>query len=154
MSKREKGEGFTIIEVVLVLAIAALIFLMVFIAFPALQRSQRDTGRKNAVGTVISAVLDYSSVHRGSLPTTYNDLAGYVSELTEADYVVKVGSITADDTDVTVDSQGNGIDIIQVYTGGKCDVDDIELVDKGSARQYAVVTILETGDGTPYCQNG
>ena len=35
--------GFTIIEVVLVLAIAGLIFLMVFIALPVLQRSQRDT---------------------------------------------------------------------------------------------------------------
>ncbi|OYX35483.1 hypothetical protein B7Z00_05080, partial [Candidatus Saccharibacteria bacterium 32-50-10] len=37
MSKQElKQKGFTIIEVVLVLAIAALIFLMVFIALPAL----------------------------------------------------------------------------------------------------------------------
>ena len=33
-----KQEGFTIIEVMLVLAIAALIFLMVFVALPALQR--------------------------------------------------------------------------------------------------------------------
>lgn len=32
-------KGFTIIEVVLVLAIAGLIFLMVFLALPALQRS-------------------------------------------------------------------------------------------------------------------
>ena len=39
--------AFTIIEVVLVLAIAGLIFLMVFIALPALQRNQRDTQRKN-----------------------------------------------------------------------------------------------------------
>jgi prepilin-type N-terminal cleavage/methylation domain-containing protein len=39
----ENKKGFTIIEVVLVLAIAALIFLMVFSALPALQRNQRDT---------------------------------------------------------------------------------------------------------------
>ena len=32
-------KGFTIIEVVLVLAIAGLIFLMVFVALPALQRA-------------------------------------------------------------------------------------------------------------------
>ena len=44
--------GFTIIEVVLVLAIAGLIFLMVFIAFPALQRSQRDTQRRNDLSKV------------------------------------------------------------------------------------------------------
>ena len=42
-------KGFTIIEVVLVLAIAGLIFLMVFLALPALQRSQRDTQRKQDV---------------------------------------------------------------------------------------------------------
>ena len=39
-------KGFTIIEVVLVLAIAGLIFLMIFIAFPALQRGQRNTQRR------------------------------------------------------------------------------------------------------------
>ena len=47
MSKQQlKERGFTIIEVVLVLAIAALIFLMVFVALPALQASQRDSARK------------------------------------------------------------------------------------------------------------
>jgi prepilin-type N-terminal cleavage/methylation domain-containing protein len=40
---KPKAHGFTIIEVVLVLAIAGLIFLIVFLALPALQRSQRDT---------------------------------------------------------------------------------------------------------------
>ena len=40
------NKGFTIIEVVLVLAIAGLIFLMVFIALPALQSSQRNTQRE------------------------------------------------------------------------------------------------------------
>lgn len=44
---RNSKKGFTIIEVVLVLAIGGLIFLMVFIALPALQRSQRDTQRKD-----------------------------------------------------------------------------------------------------------
>ncbi len=50
MSRQQlKEKGFTIIEVVLVLAIAALIFLMVFIALPALQRNQRDTARKTVL---------------------------------------------------------------------------------------------------------
>ena len=46
---KNKEKGFTIIEVVLVLAIAGLIFLMVFIARPALQRGQRDTQRRDDV---------------------------------------------------------------------------------------------------------
>jgi prepilin-type N-terminal cleavage/methylation domain-containing protein len=42
--------GFTIIEVVLVLAIAGLIFLLVFLALPGLQRSRRDAQRKSDMG--------------------------------------------------------------------------------------------------------
>lgn len=49
-------QGFTIIEVVLVLAIAGLIFLAIFIALPALQRAQRDQARKNDVGLVADAI--------------------------------------------------------------------------------------------------
>ena len=49
-------QGFTIIEVVLVLAIAGLIFLAIFITLPALQRAQRDQARKNDVGLVADAI--------------------------------------------------------------------------------------------------
>lgn len=62
-------KGFTIIEVVLVLAIAGLIFLVVFLALPALQRSQRDTQRRSDVGRVVSAVQTYKSNNNGSVPT-------------------------------------------------------------------------------------
>ena len=61
--------GFTIIEVVLVLAIAGLIFLMVFIALPALQRAQRDSQRKQDVSKVSSAIMNYQSNNNGKLPT-------------------------------------------------------------------------------------
>ena len=57
MTKNKKG--FTIIEVVLVLAIAGLIFLMVFIALPALQRSQRNTRRRQDMARILSAFNDY-----------------------------------------------------------------------------------------------
>ena len=61
----QTSPAFTIIEVVLVLAIAGLIFLMVFIALPALQRSQRDTARKNDVALVSSAIKSWRSNNRG-----------------------------------------------------------------------------------------
>lgn len=67
-----RKQGFTIIEVVLVLAIAGLIFLMVFIALPALQRNQRDTQRKNDMGRLSSAIVNYTNSNRGSLPTDYS----------------------------------------------------------------------------------
>lgn len=60
-------KGFTIIEVVLVLAIAGLIFLMVFIALPALQRSQRDTQRRDDYGMLSSAITSYSASNGGRI---------------------------------------------------------------------------------------
>ena len=62
MSKdSEIKKGFTIIEVVLVLAVAGLIFLMVFIALPALQRSQRDSQRKQDVFRLAAALQKYKA---------------------------------------------------------------------------------------------
>ena len=64
--------GFTIIEVVLVLAIAGLIFLMVFIALPALQRNQRDTQRKNDISHLQDAIERYRANNKGRLPWAVN----------------------------------------------------------------------------------
>ncbi len=61
-------KGFTIIEVVLVLAIAGLIFLMVFIALPALQRSQRNTQREDDIARFLTAVNDYQTNNSGKTP--------------------------------------------------------------------------------------
>lgn len=66
MSKNKKG--FTIIEVVLVLAIAGLIFLMVFIALPALQRGQRNTQRKNDLSRIMTAITSYQSNNSNKTP--------------------------------------------------------------------------------------
>ncbi len=70
MSEQNKNskQGFTIIEVVLVLAIAGLIFLMVFLALPALQRSQRDTTRRNELGEFRTQIVQYQSNSRGRVP--------------------------------------------------------------------------------------
>lgn len=60
-------KGFTIIEVVLVLAIAGLIFLMVFIALPALQRSQRNTQRRDDYSMLVTAINSYMSSNNGKI---------------------------------------------------------------------------------------
>lgn len=68
MNRTQTNKGFTIIEVVLVLAIAGLIFLMVFIALPALQRNQRDTQRGNDLGRFMTALNSYQANNRGNVP--------------------------------------------------------------------------------------
>ncbi len=72
--KQKVKQGFTIIEVVLVLAVAGLIFLMVFVALPALQRNQRDTQRRQDYGDLSSAISGYMSSN-GSLPAAGTTLA-------------------------------------------------------------------------------
>lgn len=67
-------QGFTIIEVVLVLAIAGLIFLMVFIALPALQRSQRNTQRRNDYSMLSTAVTNYASNNGGRVSKIYGSI--------------------------------------------------------------------------------
>ena len=66
-------KGFTIIEVVLVLAIAGLIFLMVFIALPALQRSQRNTQREDDLARVITGVNNFQTNNNGKVPFGYDN---------------------------------------------------------------------------------
>lgn len=85
MNIHKKEKGFTIIEVVLVLAIAGLIFLMVFIALPALQRSQRDTQRKDDLSRVITAIASYSSINRNALPAFNDSFVSQYLTPTESD---------------------------------------------------------------------
>ena len=72
---RRREEGFTIIEVVLVLAIAGLIFLIVFLALPQLQRSRRDTQRRSDLGRILAEMENYSTNNDGEYPETAAELA-------------------------------------------------------------------------------
>lgn len=153
MNVQHKEKGFTIIEVVLVLAIAGLIFLMVFIALPALQRNQRDTARKADVSIVAGAVTSYTSNNRGLFPTsaqivTYADNVSDNSKTAAGAPNVVVGTNTA--SAAPADSQ------IVVTKGTKCGAATITsaaLTTTGATtRAFTVVTKLESGGGQFFCQ--
>lgn len=158
MSRQQlKEKGFTIIEVVLVLAIAALIFLMVFIALPALQRNQRDTARKQELQKVVAAVTTWQSNHRGSSPAASDwvDFAKYLDagapnganeiELT----TVKVVLTT---TQPAADSTGSASkDIVQLAVPSGCNSNGDGFGTANSSRQAAAVVQLENGESF-YCQ--
>lgn len=148
MNTVKKQQGFTIIEVVLVLAIAALIFLMIFVALPALQRGQRDTARKQDVGAIASAINTYRSNHRGALTgltaaTLKND---YVNNLSQLD----VDGMTVGSVGSVVAAPAETDDTSSISLGAKCGTDNNATRTGASSRQAAVVTRLEQGG--LYCQ--
>lgn len=156
MNTKQTLKGFTIIEVVLVLAIAGLIFLMVFVALPALQSGQRDTARKNDVSAVSNAITTYSSVNRGSLPDSAEDLGdgpgdGYLDAVSDNITEVTLSSISSQ-TNATAEDG-----VVAVYLGARCgevggtDKTTVTL-ERGTARQYVLVTLLEAGGGVAFCQ--
>lgn len=134
--------GFTLIEVILVLAIAALIFLMVFIALPALQASQRDTARKNDASIVSAAITRYVSGEREAITasTDPDEIASYIDDLDQYDETSAVVlGVAGTDTPEA--------DEIMVYPAAKCNGSAAE---DASNRQSAVVILLDDGENT-YC---
>lgn len=68
--KNKREQGFTIIEVLIVLAIAGVILLALFQAVPALQRSSRNTTIKQDASSLASGISEYMSNNNGALPST------------------------------------------------------------------------------------
>ena len=79
MNKKEGG--FTIVEVMIVLAIAGLVMAIVFIAVPALQRNSRDAQRRADVAAVQSAIATFVGNNNGSVPSTNPDLLEAVESI-------------------------------------------------------------------------
>lgn len=151
-SNNKKEKGFTIIEVVLVLAIAGLIFLVVFLALPALQRSQRDQQRRSDLGRVASALQTYQSNNNGKVPSTTTELTTFTNN-----YLKVTGDTFADPngTDYTVElgtaqqlAQVVPANTIRYFYQARCDGENA--VAATGTRQVAVRIDLETGGS--FCQ--
>ena len=156
---KKTNKGFTIIEVVLVLAIAGLIFLIVFLALPALQKSQRDTQRRSDIGRLIAGVQSYQANNSGKLTTDLGGAGGsniigstYMSTFADPSggtysLVVKTAGTPAAPTP----APSNDVDGKLTYYPGV----DCANTTKGSASpnatSFAVIVKLESG-GT-YCAN-
>ena len=151
MNVKQNTKGFTIIEVVLVLAIAGLIFLMVFIALPALQSGQRDTARKTDVGSVATAVSNYTANNRGAFPTTAQ-LAPYAKDISTNSTAPTIAPYNA-----TVSVKESEIKVVQkakcAATGKATGGVATQTLTAGTANQFVIITYLESGGGTSFCQD-
>jgi len=81
MGRDQKNQhGFTIIEVMIILAIAAIILVVVFLAVPHLKRVSRDNQRKQAIQLLAASMEEYKA-NTGAYPNDTN-LANFVSSYT------------------------------------------------------------------------
>lgn len=94
-NKNKRIAGFTIIEVLIVLAIVGLIMLILFLAVPALQRNSRNTAMKNDVQNVLGGVGEFQGANNGSLPTS-------VSTSTTGDGVVTFSRSSGNNTTIKI----------------------------------------------------
>lgn len=98
---KKRTEGFTIIEVLIVLAIAGLIMLIVFLAVPALQRNSRNNARNSDATRVAAGVTECLANRNGltaSCGTQAAINAGTLSTLT----TVSFGAAAFSQTDARV----------------------------------------------------
>ncbi len=111
----KKSEGFTIIEVLIVLAIAGLIMLIVFLAVPALQRTSKNNQRRSDASHLAGLVNEHMSNNNGKIPTGIGTAAGQL-DLTGENF-----SSMNPPTNITSGTGTLGTtDQLQINTGTTC----------------------------------
>lgn len=150
---KKRTEGFTIIEVLIVLAIAGLIMLIVFLAVPALQRNSRNTARRTEAGRFATAANEFVSNNNGTMPTA-TDNTTIKTAVGDTQYLGVVASSGSDNnvsiivsaSDTTVTPANTSTTNIEIVVHAQCDGNTATAVN-ASARQMAVLYGLEPGVG-------
>lgn len=135
LNNLKNGKAFTLIEVVIVIAIGALIILVVLQAVSNAQQSQRDSSRRQE-GSQITAAMEQYFANNNEYPDDPDSSvlqAGYVSDTIETNWSDN-GTMT-----LSAPSAGECSDI------GAVDFDSYYEVDANN-RDYTFWICLEQGD--------
>jgi prepilin-type N-terminal cleavage/methylation domain-containing protein len=148
-SKIQQKKAFTIIEVLIVLAIAGLILLIVFLAVPALQRNSRNTQRSSDASRALGAAQEVLN-NNGNIMTNLTTDRLQAAIGTPAYY--QSANITVADGPASGASPVNTttVDTLIVLRGARCVTSgaDAGRATNGTNRQLAAVFTVETGSGT------
>ncbi len=149
MNTQKQQKGFTIIEVVLVLAIAGLIFLMIFIALPALQRGQRDTQRRDDVSRFVTQLNSFSTNNNGNIPaeSAIDDFAERYLKIDDGEFK---DPQSGDNYTFVVGAGEPTPKTIQYATGAKCNGELVDFSPTGT--RVAAVRVELEGSGI-FCQD-
>ena len=149
--QQRKSEGFTIIEVMIVLAIAGLIILIVLLAVPALQRNSRNTQRKDAASQILTSVSNNISNNNGTLPANLAALKLAIVDYKPGFYPtanVYYGSSTptvASSVGVAGNASTVGTENVIYLKGYTCGANNAPTTTGASSRSYVVVYAVESG---------
>lgn len=112
-----KQPGFTIVEVMIALAIAGLIMYMVFLAIPTLQRNSRNNQRKQDVSAILQAISQYELTNSANFPPNTTTLLAF-TKLSFYDRTTQVSLLAAPPGIV---GPNTNIDSVDIYGSERCD---------------------------------
>lgn len=146
-----RNSGFTIIEVMIVLAIAALILVVVLVAIPQLQQSQRNTARQDVTSRVLTELSNYAGNNNGQYPEDGTELADFETRylantsfedpLTGENYELQFANIAP------AFEPGGGAPAEMGYNiGSECDGESVVGTTAAGDRQIALIVELEPGN--------
>lgn len=153
--------GFTIVETLIVLAVAGLIALIVFEAIPSLTRNSRNSQRRQDVAAILQAVGHYEFNNSDNFPAGCG--SGYGSNCktgtnTSLLYYTKLSYFDATTNVVTVHPQVSGSSLAAATNINKVDIYNYELCSTtttgaaiSTGADYTNVVALyavETGSGS------
>jgi prepilin-type N-terminal cleavage/methylation domain-containing protein len=163
--KKTNQKGFSIIEVLIVLAIAGLIMLVVFLAVPALRRNAANNGRQSDASRLSSAVQDCLSNHNGIYTSCGTIDVGTMSQLTGTVTVNSTALLTTPTTEATaavptqltstgtppVSSDPDAVNAV-VDFGSKCNTTGDARYKSNNSRDFTVMYNKKTSASvTPIC---
>jgi type IV pilus assembly protein PilA len=141
---KKRTEGFTIIEVLIVLAIAGLIMLIVFLAVPTLQRNSRNTSKRAEVARLGAAANEFVTNNNGKTPVAADAAAikanANLKDVTTVTVRVRTGAVAAN------------LSTAVIETGAKCN--GTTTAATGSSRNMAILFKVEGQSAdVPTCQD-
>lgn len=154
---KDKAQGFTIIEVLIVLAIAGIILTIVFLAVPQLQRNTRDNQRQSVVTRVSAELETYAANNQGNYPfNTSGTGAGTLADFNSRYFntIDKKNPSTGNDYTIVfaaADGTNPTADQLLIHRGADCSGESA--VGTGSSttvRKYAVRVLLDRAN-TYFC---
>lgn len=154
---RKQNKGFTIIEVLIVLAIAGLIILIVFLAVPALQRNSRNTSYRSEASQLLAGTTEFVNNNNGTLPTasgsgTAGSDAAKILALTKNKNITVLTVATPGATAALSPSLTTGIIESGVKCGAVGGTSVTPTTTGASTRSLILVFAVENADGSVNAQ--